>query len=409
MIKLVILVLVILVLIYILYKNRKSKKINSSGNSKIREDGIKYADLVGHQNDSITDLLINTLENKEDKTLEDRYNLFRVNLYNRQNLDEARRNLDLIMNHLTDNLPDNIENHIQNQTNNEDVVFHIFNEINQIIAPERLPNIILDNNAQNKRENIDTTHQTERREVSNIYFNETPIHNDPQNVHESEINKFYRDKFELIKEKNLEESPVADLNNLPIYILNMGDEVKRFKAQKTYTSMLSNAPISSLNSSEKIVLEQVWKRINSEENEDKKSQLIVSLLDQLADATEKSLDGKYHTVCTSGKCLRALDSLTLLDADPIISSPPKTKEIVRKEIFETASNYLEKYLDKNPEMSELYNKPEVDLTDSENKKVFKFVEKIKEGFAEKIHGEYENSGVSSEVIDGILVEANVGF
>ena len=393
----VIIIVVIIVLLFILTR----KPSRSKNNVK-----LSYEDLVGHQNDKITEILAENLENKKDKTMGERYDLYRLNLYNRQNLDEARRNLDDILDNLTNtqvvggNVPDFGDN---------DIVFHIFNDINHVIAPYRLPDTILDNNAHNKRENIDITHQTDKREISNIYFNETPVHNDPQNVHETEINRFYRDKFETIVRKNRDESNLTNLDTLPIYILNMGDESKKYRAQKTYASMMGDAPISSLNSSEGKVLTEVWKRIHSDENKDRKKELIISLLDQLADATEKSIDGKYHVVCTSGRCLRTLDSLTLLDADEIISNPPKTKEIIRKEIFESASGYLETYLEKNPEMSELYDKPEIDLTDSENKKVSEFVEKIKAGFAEKIHRDYKNSGISPDTIDTILVEANVGF
>lgn len=384
------LIIIIILLLYLMQRYDKKEK-------KYRRERMEYSDLVGHQNDLMTEKLIEDLEEKEDKTLEDRYNLFRINLYNRQNVDDARVNLYQILDNITDYTPEN-----------QDIIFHVFNDVNEFIAPQRLPEEILDTNAHIKRENIDPNHLTERKEIANIYFNETPVHNDPQNVHESEINRFYKNKFDLIKEKNDDEK-IEIKDSLPMHIMNIPDPEKRMRAQKTYLSMTNDFPISSLDSTEMKVLDQIWKRIHSEENSKRKNQLIGSLMDQMADATEKSLDNKYHVVCTSGKCLRVLDSLTLLDADKTISSPAKTKEIIRKEIFESASKYLEDRLEKNDKMYDLYNKPEIELNEEENRTVGQFVKDIKSSFEEKIKEEYKNSGVSKEVIDTVLVEANAGF
>lgn len=384
------LIIVIILLLYLIYRSDRVKKPDTT-------EDIKYSDLVGHQNDELTQRVVAGLEEKKDKTLEDRYNLFRLNLYNRQNLVDARENLHQIL--------DNINNY---DVEDQDIVFHVFNDVNAFIAPLRLPEEILDGNAQLKRENIDPHHLTERKEVSNIYFNETPVHNDPQNVHESEVNKFYKNKFDMIKQKNSDEKKAVK-DSLPMHILNIPNPEKKVRAQKTYLSMLSNNPISSLGSTETEVLDQVWNRIHSDENSDRKTELINSLMDQLADATEKTYDDKYHVVCTSGKCLRVLDSLTLLDSDKLISSPAKTKEIIRKEIFESASKYLDKYLEKNERLNELYNKPEIDLNGAENLEVTKFVEDLKTSFRKKIKKEYRNSGISEEVIETVLVEADAGF
>jgi hypothetical protein len=385
----IMLIIVIILLLYLMQRYDKTEKK--------RKNKIEYSDLVGHQNDFITEKILEDLEEKEDKTLEDRYNMFRINLYNRQNVDDARENLYHILDNITEYNPEN-----------QDIIFHVFNDVNEFIAPQRLPEEILDNNAHLKRENIDPNHLTERKEIANIYFNETPVHNDPQNVHESEINRFYKNKFDLIKEKNDAEKIVVK-DSLPMHIMNIPDPEKRMRAQKTYLSMTSDFPITSLGSSEMKVLDQIWKRIHSEENSGRKKQLIGSLMDQMADATEKSIDNTYHVVCTSGKCLRALDSLTLLDSDETISSPAKTKEIIRKEIFESASKYLEERLEKNDKMYDLYNRPEIDLNEEENRIIGQFVDDIKASFDEKIKEEYKNSGVSKEVIDTVLVEANAGF
>jgi hypothetical protein len=118
------------------------------------------------------------------------------------------------------------------------------------------------------------------------------------------------------------------------------DQSQRELAKKTADALLLGNSISSLNTNGRDVLNTVWSRINSTENEPNREHLKNALMDALINSNEKNSEGAYKPVCLTGMCSRVLESLTILDTDAEISQPVKTTEILRNEIFTKAHKVM---------------------------------------------------------------------
>ena len=73
-----------------------------------------------------------------------------------------------------------------------------------------------------------------------------------------------------------------------------------------------------------------------------------NLLDNIIDCVE-TRSGRNNLMCTGGRSTRYLSTFTLIDPDPVLSSPIKTKDILKKEIFEKANVMLHEELKKLPQ------------------------------------------------------------
>lgn len=168
------------------------------------------------------------------------------------------------------------------------------------------------------------------------------ITNDPQNVHDSNVNNDVRNiltrLYELTKDdpKLPPEQIKADL--LTLRSLS-SDQLNKFNM--TFDTILKNYDIGNLNIKEGDLLSLVHARAHKINNG--KS----NLLDNIIDCVETK-SGHNNLMCTGGRSTRYLSTFTLIDPDPILSRPIKTADILKKEIFEKANVLLQEELKKLP-------------------------------------------------------------
>ena len=182
---------------------------------------------------------------------------------------------------------------------------------------------------------------------------------DGQNVHDSElmseaVNKYKRIKYlnglngknEILTTASIDQ--LADTFQRYYEIKDQRDQDKVNQARFVVQKMLLNThPNSKMSDNEKIILSEVWGRINSPDNSAKYPQLISALVDQLSDCVET----KGYTVCEGGRVNRLIDTFTLMDSDDELSKPIKSKEVLKHEILPNMGKLLEDELEKLPEQT----------------------------------------------------------
>jgi hypothetical protein len=184
-------------------------------------------------------------------------------------------------------------------------------------------------------------HPEQPRVITQVeYYQGQPIPNDRQNVHDTVLNKEMKDIYNIVKEKNemfTFEPKEDDIRNE--ILKHGGNEDKKGRALRVFERMTKPNYISSLDDTENNVLLNIWKRIHDPENEEHKSSLKEALVDSLSEGVENNTE-----ICVTGRCAHALSTLTLLDKDPNLSKPMKTREILRGEAFLKASQIIKSTL-----------------------------------------------------------------
>lgn len=168
------------------------------------------------------------------------------------------------------------------------------------------------------------------------------VRNDPENVHDSNVQDQLSQKYKRVKQLNKNISTGTDDSINEILSIFTDKEMKNGKAPTVFNRMLNNNDrVSKLdNDYEKDILINIWKRINHPHNTENRTQLIDSFKDAINDCYK---DGS--TVCISGRTARILDSLTLLDNDPIINDQLKTNDLIKKEILDRSHVIVKNSLD----------------------------------------------------------------
>lgn len=202
--------------------------------------------------------------------------------------------------------------------------------------------------------------QTNKQNAQENFFAERNVRSDPQNVHEAqvsnELERIYRhiqhenDKEEMITggATNRRNPTVADVRKAVQEHSGFADESTRRRALAVLEEMSKGNEITKLHDNETNVLLNVWKRIHSSDNTDNRENLRNSFMDALASGQELNHYGDYATVCTNGRCGRVINSLTLMDSNATISKPIKTREIMKNEVFSKSYAILNAELMKAP-------------------------------------------------------------
>ena len=259
---------------------------------------------------------------------------------------------------------------------------------------------------------------TPKMEKQDAYFEERDIRNDPQNVHESQVNNDLARIYHQILQRNETENILfQDEMNNPRALAEIrnymtkrkwSDDKQRQRAFRTLDKIAEGNWITNLNARESEVLSEVWRRMNSPQNEDNRDGLHDSLMDSLADCVEPGYNGQDYQVCASGRMGRVLGSLTLLDTDANISEPIKTAEILRNEIFAKSYQIIQDSLKAtDAETARAYNgvleapAPDVDA------KLAEFESGLKTRIDTELRNEYENK-VEKRVLDNLIADAQAG-
>jgi len=264
-----------------------------------------------------------------------------------------------------------------------------------------------------KKEKARLRHMPPKAIEQEIYFMEKSVPSDPQNVHNSNVVNDMSEIYQRVREKNMRDSFGTNQQTDEDIIKEIRTSIDSFPftnpqqrahATRVMETMSSNSIVTSLNASEKSIISDVWKRINSQENHDKRGLLKESFMDALASGVESGRD-----VCTMGRCSRVLGALTLLDKDSEISKPVKTTEILRNEALFKAHQTVLRVLKEYPSnISEAYQNPEKLLSASADvrQKVDELENTIKQEIETTLKSDYSN--IKPVTLENIIRDAQAG-
>jgi len=255
---------------------------------------------------------------------------------------------------------------------------------------------------------------TEKQKTQDNYFEERDIRNDPQNVHETQVNNDMERIYRNVLHNNDNDFTYAtegppDLAELRAYVstYKFSDPKKKARALQTINKMAEGNWIAKLNARENEVLSNVWRRTGSSANEANRDSMRAALMDSLADCVETGYNGAEYQVCASGRTGRVLGSMTLLDADDAISQPIKTGEILRNEVFAKSYKIIQDSLkETDVETARGYNgelespAPDVDY------KVQEFEKHVRDRIANTLREDYPT--VDSKILDNLISDAQAG-
>lgn len=257
------------------------------------------------------------------------------------------------------------------------------------------------------------------------YFEERDIRSSPQNVHDTELTNEMLNIYQSIVNANNNEKESAGYNNykepkiedirqaIKDYewsssVEDPSGSKRRNRALKIVNIAAKGNTLSQLsNAREDDVLLNVWKRVNSPENDDNKDSLQESLMDSLANSMDTNWAGEYKEVCIGGRCARILGSLTLLDKEPAIAAPMKTGEILRNEVFSKSWRIVQDELsDQSQEIQDAYNGKTLNPSDDIQTQVDEFENNTKNKIEEIIKKDYSTS--KPDVLDNLIEDAKAG-
>lgn len=170
---------------------------------------------------------------------------------------------------------------------------------------------------------------------------DTPEHDDPHNTHNSQVLSTIRNSLKRLKKSTTintdEETTISEIRNyirsLPQQNSKTADALKSLDRVSKGNKALLNTGMS-----ERQALNLVWNRINNSSRDP--NVLKENLLDELADMQEHG-----HTVCSTGRITRIVDTLNVVDPEVTI----KPTYAVNEEMMGRASKIREELLEKQPE------------------------------------------------------------
>lgn len=180
-------------------------------------------------------------------------------------------------------------------------------------------------------------------------------HSDPQNVHDSAIILESQSQFADIAERNSREEALEHhtFEDMCTYLHNYSNNSE--VTAKVLEQMGHNIPIPSLSRRNTSVCErdfcaEIWKRVHSKDNAERRRDLIKSFMSAVEDCYENN-----SVVCPDGRASRLLASLAMLDKADF--GVLKNKETIRNELFETVGNIVRQTVESaSKEEQEEYNK-----------------------------------------------------
>lgn len=221
------------------------------------------------------------------------------------------------------------------------------------------------------------------------------ITSDPQNVHDSHVNADIKKVYDNVVELNmLDDTPHIGRKELYKYLKKSLSPNKLERARKTLSAMIGHN--TAIGDYEKLMVDNIWNRVNSRSNADRIDTLRESFADALVDCT----NDEGYTVCSNGRCARIISSLTLLDSDANAAAPVKTREILRSEVMSKAAKILENAL-KNSTIAEDY------LAGKETPEVAEFETTVKAEMAKKITADYIDEPPS--ILGDLISDAQAGI
>jgi hypothetical protein len=177
---------------------------------------------------------------------------------------------------------------------------------------------------------------TNTSELANAIEKAKTFKSDSQNVHDSALNNDLAFQFRKLRRYNDAEDIQASIEN---FKSRSTDKNKNKRVTQALNVIKSNAAETSLiGGTEYQLLDSVYKRMHSRDNQENREKMLEALEDQL----DECVTGETSTVCVAGRCGHVLSSLALLDKDPDLGIL-KTKEVLRNELLNDAAKIVERY------------------------------------------------------------------
>lgn len=417
-------IIFLIVLIWILYKSeseiKKSTKLSYDFLTASPEE--LYISTIGHVNDETSRLALYKAIKKQNSEPNNAYNpfiianIYRFNFSNtqnhplskinknqqhinkkRQHINKKRNEKNVREHHYYQQALDRIIRYPQQNLNNANTIIDQIDNYYREVPPmvDITPTVL-------QARDIVRKSKKEKTNTKEDYFiDQQKITSNPQNVHDSQVSKDIKNIYHHIKQTSSEISKEQAFQDIENAINSMSDSTKKQKALSTLGTIKKGYRIESLNDSEDHILVNVWKRINDPVNNDNRNNMVASLVDSLADCIETNRYGNDYQVCTNGRTSRIINSLTLLDENPDISSPPRTKEMIRNEALMKSLAILKDEKSKNPDIAKKYD--EGDQTSN----VIQFEDKVKNRIEETLKKDY--SDINSHDLDNIIKDAQAGI
>jgi hypothetical protein len=239
------------------------------------------------------------------------------------------------------------------------------------------------------------------------YFAHRHITNDPQNVHDSQVVHDTRNIYDRIRTNTQLSEQATNIAALRQYVDSKTLDKEQRDRIYSVLDVCGNNPITSLDATEQAVLSDIWSRVNSNGNSANRDALRTALIDNLVSCTEKNNTGKYSTVCTSGRCTRYINTLTLLDNDVNVAAPIKTKSILRNEILAKTSVLIDKKLtDTTPILAAIYKGTSPPQEEYEAQ-LTTLVTEMKDHVADTIRKDYPNENM--KILEELITDAQAGI
>lgn len=151
----------------------------------------------------------------------------------------------------------------------------------------------------------------------------TEYTDDKQNVHDRAVNTDLRNVKARLEQTYDGKSCTADIGR---YIA--GNDHKATNARRALAEVAKGGPIGTFETTEDHILDIVWSRCAASQNRERAADMRAAVIDALADSVEGGT-----VVCANGRMSRLLNSLTLLDYDPVVAGGAMTFEAYRNTIF----------------------------------------------------------------------------
>lgn len=168
---------------------------------------------------------------------------------------------------------------------------------------------------------------------------------DSQNVHDSGLTADLARSYKNITDNSSDNYLSDDIPDIVNFVLNNEDlsADQKDKALRTVQKMQGGLCIVALNDTEDSILLNTWNRSHHPSNINNALNIRKAISVQLADCFEHN-----KLICGSGRVARVIGSLVTLDSDPSVGSL-LTKEAYRNELFNLASESLDKTIKKYAE------------------------------------------------------------
>lgn len=195
-------------------------------------------------------------------------------------------------------------------------------------------------NIAKRKKNIDA--ETKIEATTAFLDDAKQVFNDPQNVHDTHVNKDLAAKMDLIRLTGGEPEERAALAEFSAYAAGIPDAVTRARVMRTFSVMKeNNTHLSKIGARELSVLAAVWNRAKQNPHE-KANQIRDALIAEMADAAAGE-----NVVCANGRVGRIIDSLTLLDKDDALNGEIKSMAVIRNEVFGEAQKIVTEFIARN--------------------------------------------------------------